>query len=60
MCLFLALMAESLQRLCENKNIQILSFIKKECIFVAVIQTDMSFIKPTSREQLMMPSSVDE
>jgi transposase len=34
--------------------------IQKICIFVSVIQKDMSFIKSISREQLMMPSSLDD
>jgi transposase/nucleoside 2-deoxyribosyltransferase len=34
--------------------------IQKKCIFVAVIQKDMSLIKPISREQLMLPSSIEE
>jgi transposase len=34
--------------------------IKKSCIFVAVIQKDMSFISVNSREQLMLPSSIEE
>jgi transposase len=38
----------------------LLSISKKRCIFVAVIQKDMSFIKLISREQLMLPNCMDE
>jgi len=34
--------------------------IEKKCIFVAVIQRNMSFIKTIPREQLMLPSSIDD
>jgi transposase len=30
------------------------------CIFVPVVQKDMSFINPTPREQLMLPNSIDD
>jgi len=44
--------------LCENYFIVI--YIKKKCIFVPVIQKNMSFINPIPREQLMLPTSIDD
>jgi transposase len=42
------------------KTLSSVIYIKKKCIFVPVIQKDMSIIKPVSRDQLMLPSSIED